>query len=411
MPVTKYERFADPFFLKQIGRPLLERFLRRFEPALAGRNVLLPPPGALDHEFFNVLAHMLMSPEGLPPEMNEAIHVINEMSTAEGQQRIEELIRQSGARIEFDEESSRADIAMQLFLSAPELLARARDMCRLSRLSTFHHFAVHASFASNTAGAADLDRVTSLETACDAWFARHSRGRKNTRIDVWRLPAAGHDPGAKEIEYWFLIRHGDTFTRAPRIERGRTDVLHFRPAKIDVVVYNPARKEIRINARTLGERDLYRAAFGEHIFGDAGAFSDRKKYTLAPLVSDGADALDVSGVPEIRKAVLRGIEAALPGASAPSVVGKSSDLFAAIAEGLLPGVLPPGTRLVQAAFDLYFDGGAIPRSIQLRPPNTLRLSRHAISETVERWLAARGFCTLHREKPSSAAARHNSFAQ
>jgi hypothetical protein len=375
----------------------LEKLLLRFEPELAGRGALLPPPAAHDQEFFNLMAHLLMCPEGLPDQMNEAIHAVNEMSTSEGLERLEQMMELTGAAIPLDEESSHGDLALQVWLADPALLTRARNVHRLSRLATFHHFGCKIQRPAPSDAA--LRSVAALERKCDEWFARHNRGRHNTRIDMYVLPQEESSPAnpSPEPEYWFLIRHGDIYTRTAKVEKGKLDALHFRPARDDVSVFNPGRGEIRISAKTLGERDLYRAAFGEHIFGDPEAFSERKRYTLLPLTIEGEDALDTHATPGLCKAILRGVEIALPGPAAPRVTCKAADVFGAVRHDELPSALPPGAELTQAWIDLYLEDVRLPRPIQLRPPNTLRLSRQVPVGTVERWLAERGFRTTNSE--------------
>jgi len=389
MAAVNFDRFTDPMFLRQLGRPLLDRFLARFTPALAGRDLLLPPPTALDQEYFNLLAHLLMSPERLPVEMSEAIHEISELASPEGQQRIEQTISQAGARLEIEPRSTHGDIALQVWLADPALLARARNMQRLTRFSTFHHFGPSEAWRGALSPSFDEpSSLSAVEAECDAWFASHNRGRHNTRIELYVLPESGL-PGSRE--YWFLVLHGDTFNRAPRVEHGKLDVLHFRPAKDDVVVYNPRRNEIRINARTVGERDLYRAAFGQCLFKDRGFFSERKTYTLAPLRRDGPDALDTRDVPGLDRVRLRDYELAMPDPFTLRTIRKATDVFAAAVFYEASPSIPAEGDLTRATFDVHFTGARLPRSVQVRPPNTLRISANSDARPIEEWLALRGF--------------------
>ena len=96
-------------------------------------------------------------------------------------------------------------------------------------------------------------------------------------------------------EWWFVIRHGDTFLRTAKVEKQKITFLHFRPAKDDVVVFSPGYEELRIHAATKGERELYREEFGVRLRGDGKYFSERKSFTLEPLRVDGAGALKWDG--------------------------------------------------------------------------------------------------------------------
>jgi hypothetical protein len=193
-------------------------------------------------------------------------------------------------------------------------------------------------------------------------------------------------------EYWFLIRHGDTYAMVPTVADGKLSVLHFRPAKDDVVVYAPERDEIRIHAGAKWEKELYQESFGNRLFGDDRHFSERKAYTLDPLRKDGADALDASDIPGITRIVLREIEVAWAGEFGDSRVNKSADVFASAKARNAVAISESG-RLVRAAFEIYFGDSQKPRKVQVRPPNVLKLGRHCDAALVQRWLSERSFRT------------------
>src|SRR5258707_15853511 len=122
MSSLKFDRFTKPAFLRQIGRPHLDQFLARFSAELALRRLNLPAPGADDYQYFTLLAHTMMSPEGLPDAMNEALYAINAMATPDGQQRLETAIAERQLPIALAPESSHGDIALQVWLAAPAVL-------------------------------------------------------------------------------------------------------------------------------------------------------------------------------------------------------------------------------------------------------------------------------------------------
>jgi hypothetical protein len=75
----------------------------------------------------------------------------------------------------------------------------------------------------------------------DAWFAPHKRGNRISPIEVPQ--SAG--------EWWFRIRHGDTFTRIAKVVEQTTEVLHFRSAKDDVFLHIIAGDIwIKVNSRS-----------------------------------------------------------------------------------------------------------------------------------------------------------------
>src|SRR5436309_11462821 len=76
----KFKRFNKPHALKRIGRPLLARFFAHFQPECTANALALPPPDLTDSQYFGALARLLLSPEGLPDSLNEALFAIDEMA-------------------------------------------------------------------------------------------------------------------------------------------------------------------------------------------------------------------------------------------------------------------------------------------------------------------------------------------
>jgi hypothetical protein len=65
----------------------LGRFFERFNGGSNGKRIELPPASADDYEYFHGVAKGLMSPEGLPDELGEALYLVEEMANDEGHDR------------------------------------------------------------------------------------------------------------------------------------------------------------------------------------------------------------------------------------------------------------------------------------------------------------------------------------
>ncbi|MBI1178726.1 hypothetical protein GC207_14935 [bacterium] len=386
----KFKRFTKLTFLKQIGRPLLDRFLNRFAKELAARNVALPSGDSDDDDYYRALARLALTPDGLPDSLIEAMFEIEELATPEGQEQLEAAARRAQLALVFDEESTHADIALQVWLADPRIVARSHNEARLHRLSSFEYFGSKTPVdRSDPFTIPDAELMRRLTADLDRWFAGHQRGHETTHVVAYPM----------EGEVWFVIRHGDTFSRMPMLKGREVKVLHFRPTKDDVVVYVPDRDEIRIHARTKGERELYRVTFGRRLFGEDQHFSERKAYTLEPLRSDGTDALDCTGMPGIKRIVLRQYEMAWDTNHREFVVRKATDIFAAAAQRKPDREpIPPTGQLVKAVLDVYFANAKRSRSVEIRPPNVLKVRRHADSAPLQRWLSERGFRSATAER-------------
>jgi hypothetical protein len=113
----KFRNFTKPNLLKRINRNLLTRFFAQFN------GLSLPPPALSDHDYFNALARLLMSPESLPEPLTEALFAIDEMSCANAQAQLEFSPEWPALQSQLAPESTPEEIALQIWLLAPELLA------------------------------------------------------------------------------------------------------------------------------------------------------------------------------------------------------------------------------------------------------------------------------------------------
>jgi hypothetical protein len=394
----KFRRFTKASFLRQIGRGMLAQFLDRFRQDLTGKGLVLPDPTLSDEAYFDAVARLALAPEGLPDELIEAIYGIETMSNDEGHDRLLGAAQQIGLNLLLDEKVTPADVAMQFWLADPFMFAEKHNEHQFSRVASFQYFTGHplrpplCQFK-----APDAATFARMVADMDEWFRRHNRGEQNTRIEVFEM----------EGEFWFIIRHGGTFSRMPTAGQGRTvRIIHFRPIKDDLLVYNPARHELRIHAGTKGERLLYLKTFEQRIFGVAGELSERRGYTLAPLLTDGPEALFTHDIPGINRIVLREVEMAWDNDNQEVTIRKAKDLFAtAQAQNARRAghVNPP--RLVRASFDVYFGESAKPRKVQVRPPSTVQIGRYCDARRVHDWLSKRGFRGLgpERQNPQEVA--------
>lgn len=378
----RLKHFTKPQFLKQIGRPLLQRFFAHFKELEAARR--LPSPDVNNEDYFKAIIQLALSNEGLPDEVNNTMYEIETLACPEGRERLEQTMERCRVKLQFQETSTHADIALQVWLAHPEIFRRGCQEFAFGKVSSFHYYGAAADVSARPPFKdPDQARLELMQADLDAWFRQHNRGDQGCRIEVYPL----------EDEFWFLIHHGDTYARVVTAEPNRTTkVRHFRPAKDDVIVYSPAANEIRIHARTKGERDLYREVIGRRFFGDDRYFDVHKTYTLKPIQEDKADSLRVEPGQGISKIVLRELEWACGGPHDQVVIAKATDLFAAWEQSR--SACRPGStaKLVRAMVEVSFQGAEKrPRKVHIRPPNTLKISRHCDARLVHAWLTRNGF--------------------
>lgn len=388
----KFRRFTKTRFLKEVGRELLGKLFDRFKAELGAKGVSMPPADADDDAYFAGLAKITVEQDGLPGELIDALFTIEEMANEHGQERLERAATQLGLKLEDD--SSHGDIAIQVYLKAPDLLVQQHKEFHLSRLSGFeYHGHREPVDRSDSFAAPDAATIARIEADLDDWFSRHNRGEQTAKVEVFSMGT----------EFWFLIRHGGTFKRQAKVDRRKRESMHYRPDIDDVLVYTPERDEIRIHAGTKGERELYRTAFGRRLFGDDDHFCERRAYTLNPLLDDGVEALDVSDVEGIERITLIELELDFGGKFNEVQIRKADDIFEA-AEARGREAFPAGAELRRAVFEVLFTGAEKPRKVHLRPPNLLKLGRYCDAVAIDLWLSRRGFRANGKPKETDVPA-------
>lgn len=382
MKLTRYNKLS---VLKRIGPILLDRFFKHFETELNRHGLPLPPPDLPADEYFKRLAHLLNHPDKLPNALNEVLAALEDVARPEAQDLLITLPNWSQLVEKFDRDSTYEEIALQLWLFAPNLLVRASNTQRLKRLTAFEHAGRSPKFKAPSRALVDPASILPpLTTSLDAWFSLNDRGEDTTRIELY--PMGG--------EFWFLIRHGDRYSRTPAVRSRTTEMMLFRPERDDVVVLSPELDELRINARTKGERDLYIRKFGLHLRGSEEYFARLPTYTLDPLREAGADALDPNGFEGIIRIKLRELEIWFE--EHRTITRAPGCLFEMASRHLGESPIPRQGELRRAIFEIHFTGSAKPRPVEIRLPNTLKLGRRCDARLVQSYFSIRGF----RRNPS-----------
>ena len=261
MATLNLRRFSKPDMLRKINRSHLITFFTPYIDYLSNQGIELPTDDYENGLDYDELSKILLNPNtDTPQELSEALYYINEMSTPECFDLIQDAIDGTELDVSITEDSAYGDLALQVWLSDPIIIERLHAEQFLFRPRSFEYFkCTNCSIPEFEAPSGET--IRSLETDLDEWFSRKRRG-KASRVFVYKKPDF----------VWFLVRHGDPFTRESIIQDGESSSLFYRPEKYDVIVYNPSTGEIRMNAKTKGEKELYRTRFGFHFFGDSEFF-------------------------------------------------------------------------------------------------------------------------------------------
>jgi hypothetical protein len=245
---------------------------------------------------YEALASILLDPDdAMPPGLVDALYYINEMATPEGMDELLEAAAGIGLVLDGGAEMTPSDVAVQVWLQDRSLLERKHAEQFLCRPRSFESFQSHECPGRQLQ--VSPESLAALEADLDDWFEAKKRGR-NSRVFAY--------PRGNAV--WFLVRHGQPFKREGSLKGGESTSVYYRPEKHDVVIYNQVLGELRVNAASKGEKELYQAKFGLHLFGSEDHFPGSAKYTLDPLRRDGEASLvcsDLEGMEWVRLTEVR----------------------------------------------------------------------------------------------------------
>ena len=383
MVAFNLRKFTNPDLLKTIAPDRLIAFLYPWREYLMGRGLPFPAPDPNDIDC-GALAHILIDPDATAPkDMVDALYYVHETASDEDMDALLDLAKLRRLEIQQDPRTTPADVAIQMWLAAPDVLREHHAETIAFRQKNFLYYG-GAHGEKRTFPKVDDDLRKKIETALDDWFEEHRRGR-GSRIFLF--------PQGEKV--WILIRHGLPMRReASQDEDGASSTEFYRPQQHDVLIFDTSSDELGVHANTKGETKLYLACLGRLVFSDEHYFPPTEKFSLDPLIKDGAKSLlceDVDGLEGIRLVEYRRYWG---GGYQEIEIRKASDVFATLAARQQE--LGSKGRLVSAVFKVKFAEAPKERPVTIRPPCNAKYERNEDSELIERWLTNRGFILAPR---------------
>jgi len=384
-------KFSDPDRLRAISPDRLVAFLAPWRAFLEIRGLQFPDTRDVEIDYAG-LAQILMTPDrSTPSAMVDALYYVHETASAQDMDELLTAVRNQNVPIVDDPTATPIDLAIDIWLAAPELVRSRHAETIAMRQQNFEYFGpqrpVRTAFPE-----VDAALRSQIEAELDDWFEAHRRGR-GCRLFIIR-----HAPMT-----WVLIRHGQTMRReASQRDDGEAGTEFFRPQRHDVLIYDERSGDIGVHATTKGERALYLRTLGKFLFTGEEHFPPAGRFTLDPLMAHGSAALNVRDIEGITAVRLTEYRRYWGGAQRETETRKAEDVFAALAQRS-PATLAGG-RLVSATFKVTFDGQEKDRSVTIRPPGIARFERNDDSELIETWLRERGFILTGQDTDDDEAA-------
>jgi hypothetical protein len=331
--------------------------------------------GASEDDFdFDMLAQVLADPpDGFPAGLALALHHIHEMADEQGMEILLEATTNPEVRALVN--PSPADVALRLWLLDHDLLVREHAQRLLFKTKRYE------TYRGAPTALVDLDdaALAPIVARLNQWFEDKKKGENCVRIT--------HATRGRTT--WLMVRHGLAMDQRAVINAGKTERRVDRPEKYDVVSYVAQRGELSVHTSTKGECEEYRKAIGLLLFGHAEYFADKEKFTFAPLVERGEDALVCDDVEGIDNVTLREAHFRYGGPDGRETIHRAKkDLFAAWGE-YAPKL--EGKALSKVTFLVTFSDSKKPRTLKIERPHVASYSRDADEDTLNDWLEKRGF--------------------
>lgn len=367
--------------LETIERPLLSRLLSPHAGWLAQHGLDLgllgaPAPRDADRDAPVRSLYALLSRRDadVPPALAESLRDIDGLASPAGHDALLRAARERALLLTADRAA--ASHAASLLLDHPDAFASARVVAACEGITRYTELTPVAAHAEPRFDAPDA-LASALAAELAPWFAERGRTRY---IDVLALPDAS--------DVMIEITHGDVPRAQSELDGSLQRASRLaRKTKRDHALLDRTTGTLALAACSVGERELFRRAFGKVLLGDADAFAARPLLDLAPVLGPLAPGLGVVAA-ELLEAQPERRDQVRAVLSSPDGLGA----FLATDEGRR---LAREARVTKAVLSLRLSGRSRPLRVELGAPASVRLDRRdrAVETTVRAWLAARGIMT------------------
>ncbi|MFQ6029243.1 MAG: hypothetical protein ACE5Q6_17335 [Dehalococcoidia bacterium] len=358
-------------------------FLRYFETVLPGRfqphfSSLAPDQDLTMWSFLNpdALEQFLDDPRNAEASklILEQFSQINDIA-AHGPNLLVQAYHQAGAR--FDEEKTVQELAMLLFLDHPDAFRYA--------WSRYLFYSSDAKMASYPLEVTELNvgeaQVQGLQVDVSRYFATQAMGGR-CHVHCYQ----------EEEQTTVYVQRGNRMRTVAHWKNEGLEMMAFRPAAEDLLVYDPQQSALSIKTAQRKNRDFYLGLFAHHLAGDGGLARtavDTPMFTLAPI-QEGS--FDYTGNGAITGIALTWVKLQFDDPECSVFDIKSQNVLETMRKRF-PGVSLRQGNLVSArlAFRIYPDEGR-PDTItfEIEPPARTNLTQKRYADIIEDYLREQG---------------------
>jgi hypothetical protein len=381
MTTAKYQRFTNLRVLKSIHHNRLLKFLSPYANYIATRGLTLPQEGKLTDQQFELLGEILRFPDHLTPsDLLQSIHMVNELARESMMETLLVQIEELTDAFDQEQRIMPADVAVEAILRHREHAETIHRSHALSARRTYSYFQANSDESPILQEPIELSRV-SFENLVGSYFESKQCGR-GTRVGMH----------LSDDVLDLMVSHGLPWQLQDVLVDGARDILSFQPLHEDLLQFNRLTGELKINAVTAIQKEMYRSTFGRAFFGKENLFPPGDIWTTEPLRRNGEAALSVINVPQLLSATLTCATLFIAGAKPELVTTKRSDLIEILDERIAYFEnMDIDVRIAEARIELRFVEGRRTRSVAIKPPNMAVYTRDGDADVIELFLMDRGY--------------------
>ncbi|HHH31508.1 MAG TPA: hypothetical protein ENK57_24610 [Polyangiaceae bacterium] len=376
MAQLRFKNFSDLSFIQSIDKPkflgpLLGEHKDYFERQKLDVTTLTNDD-ACDRRLLSVFTK---PDEKMPPALLETLFALDDLADESGHDRILAEADRQGVDINgLGHDLTPGEFAIAVRGAHPALVRVCHEKTFFRKIKNYQEY--QSKNGKKLTLAAVKKKLATLENTLAPWFESKNRSRA---CEIYAYAEGG--------DIKFQITHGRPVRTDGSIEKTlqRSRVV-YRPQKHDSVIYDKATGVLKINAQTMGEKDLYRETIGAVLFGDADNFPAGDLYTLAPLSKGKAALATVDGVESVR---LTEVWIQLDDNQRFVQISRAYNLIESIEEHGKPN-LAEG-NVVRASFLIKYSSGGRARKLEIRPTNVAIYDRDRDGEPAEAFMRANGF--------------------
>ena len=381
MASGRFRRFTKVEKLEEVGRPLLKRLfdLPEYAAAFARAGVTFPDDTVPDEDYYAGVADLFRRSEALPDKVSDDLHVMDELA---GIQEMDDLRERFRAKKHDLPPAARTvmEVIVELWIVNATLVKAVHFDMVLHRLTGYEQFEPKKKPDKPFLYPGD-DVLEAMRPRLSEWFQNHDRGPD---VLIEHYPIGG--------EHWFIVKHNEPVDVVRELKNGESRTYRIHPRKDDVIVYSPETGGIRINARGVRARALYRETFALHLFGNVGHFYSGSTYTLAPLAKDVDAALKL--VPGMTKVVVKELRFLRWGEPPTTETQAGEDVIASFRSRKF--TLRENTPIYRATFEVTFgddgqDDDPKPRKFKVSRGNNVQIARDCDHTIFDQFLRNNGY--------------------